>query len=158
MSDAGGPVLVCFDGSAGSRAAIERALNATGGGAAVVVHAWNPLMSGAFRHGPRIEMTETIKAALAEIDDAGARHAAELAEEGAELARQAGFAPVQAVATPARDEVWRTLADTADELDARVIVVGARGRTAIGALIGSVCRALASHARQPVLVVPPPHR
>ncbi|HWT24328.1 MAG TPA: universal stress protein, partial [Solirubrobacteraceae bacterium] len=77
-----------------------------------------------------------------------------LAAEGAELARAAGFdAEPRALGT--RERYYRALLDLADELDAGVIVMGSRGRSAFAAaLLGSVSSGVLHHAARPVLVVP----
>jgi nucleotide-binding universal stress UspA family protein len=52
--------------------------------------------------------------------------------------------------------VWRAILDAADENDAAVVVVGARGRSGIGsALLGSVSYGVVHNSTLPVLVVPP---
>src|ERR671934_164053 len=43
----------------------------------------------------------------------------------------------------------------ADELDADVIVLGARGLAGIAAFLGSVSNHVLQHAHRPVLIVPP---
>ncbi len=51
--------------------------------------------------------------------------------------------------------VVEAILETADEVSARLIVCGQRGRGPIrAALLGSVSHALASHARRPVLIAP----
>ena len=51
--------------------------------------------------------------------------------------------------------IARTVLDTADELSARLIVCGQRGRGIVRtALLGSVSHTLASHTRRPVLIAP----
>ena len=64
---------------------------------------------------------------------------------------------VQAEAVHGDGNAWRTLLDTAHAHRAAAVVVGSRGKSAIGAaLVGSVSRALVHHAPAPVLVVRPP--
>jgi hypothetical protein len=59
--------------------------------------------------------------------------------------------------TQAHGSVWRTVHDTARAQRAAAVVVGSRGRSAMGAtLMGSVSRALVHEAPAPVLVVRPP--
>jgi len=152
----GGAVLLCFDGSTGATRAVERAAELLGGGSAVVGYAWRPLMSGAFRHGPRLELTETLREAIAELDAAGGEHAAKIASEGAAAARRAGFGDVTTEIQPAPERVWSALLEIAERIDARLIVAGATGHCALPAVgIGSVARRLVNHADRPVLVVPP---
>jgi nucleotide-binding universal stress UspA family protein len=52
--------------------------------------------------------------------------------------------------------VWRAILDIADEQDAAVVVVGARGASGLSsALLGSVSYGLVHNSDRPVLVVPP---
>ena len=54
------------------------------------------------------------------------------------------------------ERYFRALLHLADELDARVIVIGSRGRSAIAAaVLGSVSTGVLHHAHRPVLIVPP---
>ena len=52
--------------------------------------------------------------------------------------------------------IWQTILETADSMDAAVIVVGSRGLSGLrSSLLGSVSHALVNRARRPVLVFPP---
>jgi nucleotide-binding universal stress UspA family protein len=69
-----------------------------------------------------------------------------------QLAREAGF---DARGQLARGKTWRAICDTADELDAAPIVLGARGLSRVeSVLLGSVSEAVLVHAKRPVLVIP----
>jgi nucleotide-binding universal stress UspA family protein len=73
--------------------------------------------------------------------------------EGVELARKAGFA-VEGRLERTAGAPWRAILDAADELDATLIVVGARGLTAVESLVlGAVSNAVVHHTKRPVLVV-----
>jgi nucleotide-binding universal stress UspA family protein len=77
-----------------------------------------------------------------------------LAEEGADLARAAGF---RAEARAGLDSpTWRGVVRVADEIDAAVIVLGSRGLTGVRELLErNLSDQVAGHGRRPVLVVPP---
>ncbi len=77
--------------------------------------------------------------------------ARKIAEEHAHAARELG---VEARAHVAQDEPAHAICEAARELEADLIVVGSRGLGPVrGALLGSVSRAVLSHAGRPVLVV-----
>ncbi len=79
-----------------------------------------------------------------------------LAEEGAELARRAGFRAAARAEVEA--QTWQSVVEVADEMAASVIVPGSRGLTGIHErLEGSVSHDVAEHAGRPVLIVPPPN-
>ena len=153
-SDAGmGPTLLCFDGSEDSRRAIVRAGRLMGGGPALVVHVWEPLSAMMLRNplihspGPLVEQT-------AELDAAGADAAARLTEEGVQAARAAGF-DAEPLCIKSDHKVWPSIVRLAEEQDARAVVLGSRGLSAVGSvLLGSVSNGVAHHCRRPVLVVP----
>jgi nucleotide-binding universal stress UspA family protein len=74
-----------------------------------------------------------------------------VAEEGARIAREAGFDAEPAVQHGA--PVWQRIVEAADQRDAGIVVMGSHGRTGIPrALIGSVADAVASHSNRPVLI------
>ena len=112
-------------------------------------------MSSAFRYGPKIELTDTLRVAIEELDQAGREQAEAIAQEGADLATRAGFAPVTTHVEAAPESSSETLLAIARRLDASLIVAGAAERDAIRALgVGSVSRGLLHHADRPVLIVP----
>jgi nucleotide-binding universal stress UspA family protein len=138
-----GPMLLCYDGSEGARRAIERAGALLPGSDAIVLHLWDsPAVSGVFATPAHGAVVQT-------------RRAAEVAGEGAELARAAGFS---ARPFPAGiGASWESVLAVAEAEGAGLIVIGARGLTgARAAVLGSLSRGVTQHARVPVLVVPPP--
>jgi nucleotide-binding universal stress UspA family protein len=149
-----GTVLIAYDGSEGAQAAIERAGVVLGGGRAVVATAWSPLRDAA----PAALLAlpaGVIEAAVDDIDAATEEHARDVAADGAERARKAGF-DAEPRAVRSSERYFRTLLTLADELDAPVIVMGSRGRSAAAsAVLGSVSTGVLHHGRRPVLVVPP---
>jgi signal transduction histidine kinase len=91
----------------------------------------------------------------AELDEAGLQTASDVAQRGAQLARDAGFEPRAGVES---GPVWRTIVAAAADEDAATIVVGARGLSRAAAALGSVSARVSRHAGRPVLVVPPGRR
>jgi nucleotide-binding universal stress UspA family protein len=149
-----GPVLFCFDGSDGSRGALRAAAELIGRPAdAVVLTVWETIetqmaLAGAFAAG-----------AVADADvDAGEEASAQsVAREGALRASEHGY-QATAITRQSFDGIARAILDAADELSARMIVCGQRGRGPLrAALLGSVSHALASHTRRPILIAPETH-
>jgi nucleotide-binding universal stress UspA family protein len=148
-----GPVLLCYDGSDDSRAAISAAGPLLGGGSAIVAVVWEQTHADYLgAHLP--ELGPAVRDAVVELNGYAADAAAKRAEEGCELARAAGFEPAEPLVLQAVTSVWRALIDAADERDARAIVTGRRGRSQLAAtLLGSVSNGLLSNARRPVLAM-----
>jgi nucleotide-binding universal stress UspA family protein len=142
------PILLCYDGSAGARRAIETTAALFPGRETIVLHTWTPVggIGAAYAIVP-----------VAVYDEAELHRAAlELAAEGAALARAAGLDARAQIAEIAMDAVWHTILEVADQDDAGVIVLGARGRSTLKTLVlGSVSHGVSVHAHRPVLVVPP---
>jgi nucleotide-binding universal stress UspA family protein len=147
-----GPVLFAYDGSAHARAAIERAGTVLQPGPAVVATAWTSFEDAA----PAALMAlpkDMVGEAVGTLDEANRETAEQLAAEGAELARKAGF-DAQARAVRSRGPFFAALLEAADELDASAIVAGSRCRSALAAaVLGSVSTGLLHHTGRPVLVV-----
>jgi nucleotide-binding universal stress UspA family protein len=134
------PIVLGFDGSEGSRAALEAtAALAKDLGTDVVVafgYATNPL-GGETRD-----------------EEVGIRAAGQtVAEEAVAFMRAAGVAAsIQLV----HDRPAAGILEVAAASGARLIVVGSRGeRPLVGAILGSVPYRLVHQSRIPVLVVPP---
>lgn len=147
-----GPVLFCYDGSDGSRAAMRAAGDLIGRPAdGFVLSVWQPAYV-------RLAVAESFGSVPltneAEIDQQEAAFAQGAAEEGARLARERGF-DLTALTEQARENVAHTILEVADRLDVALIVCGQRGRGAIRtALLGSVSHTLSAHARRPILIAP----
>jgi nucleotide-binding universal stress UspA family protein len=130
---ADGPLLLCYDGSADARGAIEHAGRLLGGRTALVVAVWQ--QTGAL----------------------GSASAAErVAGDGVRIAQRAGL-QAEPVAAEANGAVWQTIVEIADRHDAAAVVVGSRGLTGLQqALLGSVSSAVVHHADRPALIVRQP--
>lgn len=149
------PVLLCFDGSEGATRAIASAGSRLRSAGAVVLTVWEPFALWQ-PYDPATILTVPVAKLAAEaldVDAVAEDMASETTAQGVSLAGAAGFATD---GRTVRGTPWRTICDTAAEIDAATIVLGARGRSRVQSmLLGSVSSAVAVHARQPVLIVPP---
>jgi nucleotide-binding universal stress UspA family protein len=152
LSDAAGqPLLVCYDGSEGGRAALEAAARGFCGHDAIVVTYWQPFAASERRFA--MEILELVQ----NRDDINAREeqlAVEIAEEGAAVAREAGLSVTvrtSRIEGPISDAI---LAD-AEEADAAAIVLGSRSRNRFRSIIlGSVANEVVQRAARPVFLAP----
>jgi nucleotide-binding universal stress UspA family protein len=151
--DSGRPVLIAYDGSDQAKGAIAEAGRVLGQGRRAVVltvREWIESYEFAGLGGATTLDPATVSA----MQDAAQNEATVIAEEGAALARDAGFLAeprVEASATP-----WQEIVAVGDELDADVIAIGSRGRTGLKkVLLGSVASAVAQHSGRSVLIVHP---
>ena len=145
-------ILIAYDGSDDSRAAIEQASKLFPGERAAVLNVWQRFIDTMARVGGGLGVIVDFD----EIDQDAERSAGESAEAGAELAREAGLD-----AQPRTTVVETTIADAilaeAAAIDASVVVCGSRGFTGLKSLmLGSVSHHLLQHADLPVVVVPSP--
>ena len=148
------PVLFCYDGSDGSRAALSAAIELIVRPVdAVVLVVWTPVAVQLARAG-------SLVAGVADedqLDDEEMVAAQRIADEGAEGARGRGY-NASARVEQANESVARTIGEVAREIDARLIVCGQRGRGAFAsAVLGSVSHQLSAHAERPVLIAPQHH-
>src|ERR1700730_6695508 len=144
------PVLFCYDGSEGSKAALSVAVDLVMRPAdAVVLVVWTPIAVQLARGGSLLVAVPN----EGEMDDEELAAAQRLADAGAEGLRGRGYNASARVAE-ANESVARTIGEVAREIDARLIVCGQRGRGAFAsAVLGSVSHQLSAHAQRPVLVV-----
>ena len=146
MHDA--PILICYDGSDASRRAIDATAALLGPRHAVVVY-----VAPSLTLAESLTVTTTVTAGPT-LEDLGGDPMDGHAKEGTELARRAGFTaqPRELVMTPA----WEGILDVADDVDAALIVTGARSPKGIRERIGAgTSHGVAEHSRRPVLIVPP---
>jgi len=147
------PVLIAYDGSSHAQGAIVEAGRVLGAGRrAVVLIVREPIETFVFSGlggGGTLD-----PATVSAMQESAQNEATVVAEEGARLAREAGFDAeprVEVAASP-----WQEIVGVADQLDAGVIAIGSRGRTGLPkVLLGSVASAVAQHSRRSVLVVHP---
>jgi nucleotide-binding universal stress UspA family protein len=143
------PILICYDGSANAQRGIAVAADLLGPRRAIVLDV-APYLTGA-------ESVSVMASPLAagDIEQLNAADAGTRANEGADLARAAGFAaePRSTLGEP----TWEGILEVADEIDAAVIVFGSRGLTGVRERFeGSLSHEVAEHSGRPVLIAPPP--
>ena len=144
------PVLIAYDGSPGSAAAIEAAGELLSPRPATVATVWSPILVSAPAVGG-------VPAYLSDLEPKLAEGAQKTADEGAHLARDAGFDAE--TCTASESPAWLGIVELAETLDAAVIVVGARGLSGFkSALLGSTSNGILHHTKRPVLAVPQKER
>lgn len=130
-----GRVMLCYDGSDAAANAIRKAAGLLSERRAVVASVYT------------IRITDLLPGVDVE------ERARSVAEEGAGIARGAGFeAEAVPLDTPA---IWRGLVDYAERSRATVVVAGTTGTSAVGTILGSVAYGIAHHCKRPVLLVRP---
>jgi nucleotide-binding universal stress UspA family protein len=148
---AGGPILLCFDGSDHAHNSILLAASLLAGKQAVVltvaeaIEVWEP-----YDPSPLSAIVATIGSHRLGLDELAEDLARGKLEQGVEIARAAGLDVRGQIV---HGKPWRAICETAQELNASVIVLGARGLSRVqSALLGSVCATVSVHARRPVLI------
>lgn len=148
-------ILICYDGSADSRAAIERAGELFPGTAVVVLTVWQPFIQVVARTSVGFGTMPAIPD-VEQVDKASERRAEELAKEGVELAYAAGLQAEPHVCSQLTT-TGRAILAKASSLAALAIVVGSRGLTGVKSLLlGSVSHEVIQRADRTVVVVPSP--
>lgn len=142
-----GPIVFAFDGSESARQAIALASDGLSLQAldrpAIVLTVWEPVAAVPFGGVAVVSHVD--------VDAAIEKEATRTAEEGADLARQAGFAATPRVVCAA--PVWKGVVDFCEEEKAVVAVLGSRGLSGVrSVLLGSVATAVARHSGTSVLI------
>jgi nucleotide-binding universal stress UspA family protein len=156
MTSQAAPVVVAYDGSEASKAALRHAAELFAGRPTVLATVWEPALAAMSVGGPEAFGMETLPPdpeTVEAIDRAGRDHASDVAAQGVELARSLGLAAEPHTVSDELD-VADTLLDLARERKAAVVVLGSHGITGLRSrLLGSVSRKLIAHSDLPVLVV-----
>jgi nucleotide-binding universal stress UspA family protein len=148
----GGPLIIGYDGSGPAQAAIGEAARLFRGHEVVVVTGWSSLAGAA--PATRIALPDDIvRGAIESLEAASQATARDTAQEGADMAREAGMVAVDRI-VEAEPNVWSALLRVADDIDAAAIIVGSRGRSGIRSIVlGSVSAGVVQHSARPVVIV-----
>jgi nucleotide-binding universal stress UspA family protein len=142
-----GPALLCWDGSESAERAIRQAGRILGSGHPAIV---------LLAHVPT-EASRGILGGLSGPDAPimGITDAEDVIERGVAVAREAGL-DAAGLRITAERKTAEIIAETADQHDVPLIVMGQRQRSAIGTLLlGSVARGVLDSHHRPVLLVGP---
>jgi nucleotide-binding universal stress UspA family protein len=146
-----GPLLVCYDGSDGARAALERAAEALAPADVIVACYWQPFAES--RKRLAVDILELVQD-QAGINEREAALAEQIAEEGAARARALGFS-ARAEAIKITTPIDEAILAHAEELEAVTIVLGARSSSRLRSLLlGDVANEVVQSSTRPVFVVP----
>jgi nucleotide-binding universal stress UspA family protein len=145
-------ILICYDGSDDSRAAIADAGRVLAGHPAIVLTVWEPIAEVLARTAAGGALMAGMNTPMA-VDEEAETEARRVAEEGAELARTAGFDASSRVCAQTAT-VPDTIIAQADRANATAIVMGTRGRTGLQSVMGSVSHAVVQRSDRAVMVVP----
>ncbi len=148
-------VLIAYDGSADSQAAVKRVAELLPDQPVTVLTVWEPFTDVMARTGAGM-LSWPAQEVQDEIDATGEHSARTRAEQGAQLARSGGLR-AQARIGMRGTTIAETILVAASDVDANVIVLGTRGLSGLKSLLlGSVSHAVLQHADLPVMVVPSP--
>jgi nucleotide-binding universal stress UspA family protein len=151
-----GPVLFCSDGSAGSRAALATAAELLAPRDAVVLTVWETVAMRLMAGGLNTGLGGTYIPDEGDLDRREETAARETADQGARAGQERGWG-ARARTEQAEVAVWQTIIQVADEIDASLIVCGARGLNPVKrAILGSVSEAVLHHSHRPTLISPQP--
>lgn len=150
-------ILICYDDSDSARRALGVARRTLGHQRATLLHVYRApeaVLADAF--STRSTDPATGPVSQDRLESLAAKRAQEILDAGRALAPDLD-AELDFEAREAASDapLWQAILDVAEELDADVIVTGARGpRTEADERLGSVSAGLLHHSRRPVLVVP----
>lgn len=142
-------LLIAYDGSIDAQSAVQSAATMFPGASVVVLYARQPLEGFAahLEGHPALEELAGLDAATLDVSE-------RIADEGAQLARSLGFDAEPRVSSTMAT-ASEAIIDTAEEVNADLIIVGSRGRRGFKAtLLGSTSASVLHHATRPTLVIP----
>lgn len=150
------PIVIAYDGSAVSRAGLQRAAALFKGRRAVVATVWEPGLAS-WPAGPDDTMgmapMPPDPRLMQAVDTAQHDHAATVAQQGAVLARDLGL-EAEPLSVADELDVADTLLRVAEDSAAAAVVIGSHGVSGFRShVLGSVARKLLKHSDLPVVVV-----
>jgi nucleotide-binding universal stress UspA family protein len=149
MADERRPILIAYDGSDCAAGAIDKVAEEFAPRQVIVMVVSEDLDKVPFlgTAGVPVE-AETMEL----LTDAARKGAQEIADKGAERAHGLGLEATTAVYEGG--PVWSAIVEAAEEHDAALIAIGARGLSGVKRLVlGSVSSAVAQHSKRSVLIV-----
>ena len=157
MAREAAPVLIAYDGSEVSRAAVRHAAELFAGRPAVLATVWEPGLAAVQEAMPGMGLGIGTRSpdptTIEDVDRIAREHASTVAADGAEFARSLGLV-AEPQAVPDEVDVADTLIDIARERGAAVVVAGSHGISGLRKrLLGSVSRKLIEHCDRPILVI-----
>lgn len=148
-------MLIAYDGSDNAKRAVDYAGRFLIARRAIVLTAWEPMVRQAARLSGLSGVMQPDWAPDEQVEDIAFTTACDINAEGVHLAEGAGI-DAEARTAECVSTIWNAIVDSADELDADIIVAGTRGATGIRALLhSSVADAVLKHCHRPVFLVPP---
>ncbi|MBB2988778.1 nucleotide-binding universal stress UspA family protein [Mycolicibacterium iranicum] len=148
-------LLIAFDGSQTARRAVEYAGRFLTADRAVVLTVWAPLDRGSDPGSYDFDLDGPPDPRDDDEADIALAEAQRISDEGLDLAVAVGL-PAEPLRRPVTFTVWQTIIDTADELDADLIITGTRATTGFRSLLqSSVADHVLRRGHRPVLIVPP---
>jgi nucleotide-binding universal stress UspA family protein len=145
-------IIVCYDGSEDSQAAVDRTAQLFPDKPATVLTIWETYADTLARTGFGLAYDTTDDSGA--LDEQVLAQTKKTADEGAQRLRDAGV-KAESLVEDRVGGIARTVLDVARRLDAEAIVVGTRGRGgAKSLLLGSVSHDLVQQGDRPVVVVP----
>jgi nucleotide-binding universal stress UspA family protein len=143
-------ILIAYDSTESSDHAIDVAGALLPGARAHVLHVWQPLAAPV----APLALAAAVATAPGELTDEEL-HARAVAAAGVDRAKAAGL-DADGEAVEATGSTAAAIELAIERLRPRLVVIGSRGLTGLGALLkGSVSHHVSAHAHTPVLVVPP---
>ncbi len=149
MADERRPILIAYDGSDCAARAIDKVGEEFAPRKVIVMVVSEELDKVPFLGTAGVPVEAETMELLTQAAQKGAQ---EIADKGAERARGLGLEATTAIYEGG--PVWSAIVEAAEENDAALIALGARGLSGVKRLVlGSVSSAVSQHSRRSVLIV-----